>query len=256
MSAKSRLADGRSTYIVSSRWRRRWPWRPRWRRLRPWRIGDHAALRKMPSLHLSEGSRRKQLVPRERDGRDGAGRGQVSGRGEHPTSPPAVVPTPIGVKLSGTGTQSAPAAIAFRPAVVIFTRREQIGGTLRCNAMPAYSPPYRQTPEGARLPVPAAPTLTRDGFCSVCGATPVSLCEDEVQVCRGCLAVLWNLDRRPAATPKQPKPRAPSAEEPTSSLRPALRPEPEARRASISENSEVAPLPSPDGGLERQPELP
>ena len=49
----------------SRRWWR-WPWRPRWWRLRPWRIGgDHAALLpKMPSLHLSESSRRKQLGPR------------------------------------------------------------------------------------------------------------------------------------------------------------------------------------------------
>ena len=58
------------------------------------------------------------------------------GQGFRPNLPdslrslPAVVPTPTGVKLSGMGTQSASAAIAFRPAMVIFTRREHIGGTL------------------------------------------------------------------------------------------------------------------------------
>ena len=83
--------------------------------------------------------------------------------------------------------------------------------------------PYRQTPEWVHLPVPAAPTLTRDGFCSVCRATPVSICEDQVQICRSCLAVLWHLERRPAATPKhRPPARAPDvgAEAPASSSEP------------------------------------
>ena len=84
--------------------------------------------------------------------------------------------------------------------------------------MPANSP-YRQTPEWFHLPVPAAPTLTRDGFCSVCRTAPMAICGDEVRICRNCLAVLWHMDRRPAATPKHrppaeplPKPRAPDAE--------------------------------------------
>jgi len=89
--------------------------------------------------------------------------------------------------------------------------------------MPAYSP-YRQTPEWPHPPVPAAPTLTHDGRCSACHGVPTSICQGEVQVCRGCLAVLWHL-RRPAATPKHrppaeppsagrgaPKPRVPDAE--------------------------------------------
>jgi len=87
-----------------------------------------------------------------------------------------------------------------------------------CHDMPANSP-YRQTPEWFHLPVPAAPTLTRDGFCSVCRTAPMAICGDEVRICRNCLAVLWHLDRRPAATPKHrppaeplPKPRAPDAE--------------------------------------------
>jgi hypothetical protein len=89
--------------------------------------------------------------------------------------------------------------------------------------MPANSP-YRRTPELPHLPVPAAPTLTRDGFCSVCRATPMAICKGEVQVCRGCLAVLWHLERRPAATPKhRPPARAPDAqgaEAPASSSEP------------------------------------
>jgi len=90
--------------------------------------------------------------------------------------------------------------------------REHTSRTLRCYAMPAYSPPYRQTPELPRLPVPAAPTLTHDGRCSACHGVPTSICQGEVQVCRGCLAVLWHL-RRPAATPKhRPPARAPDAQ--------------------------------------------
>jgi hypothetical protein len=90
--------------------------------------------------------------------------------------------------------------------------------------MPANSS-YRKTQEWAHLPVPAAPTLTRDGFCSACKAATMAICKGEVQVCRNCLAVLWHLERRPAATPKHrppaeppsdgrgvPKPRAPDAE--------------------------------------------
>jgi hypothetical protein len=78
---------------------------------------------------------------------------------------------------------------------------------------------HRQMPEWFHLPVPAAPTLTRDGFCSACKAATMAICKGEVQVCRNCLAVLWHMDRRPAATPKHrppaeplPKPRAPDAE--------------------------------------------
>jgi hypothetical protein len=89
--------------------------------------------------------------------------------------------------------------------------------------MPAYSP-HRQTSEWARLPVPAAPTLTRDGFCSVCRTAAMAICKGEVQVCRNCLAVLWHLERRPAATPKhRPPARAPDAqgaEAPASSSEP------------------------------------
>ena len=47
----------------------------------------------------------------------------------------------------------------------------------------------------------------------------MAICGDEVRICRNCLAVLWHLERRPAATPKHrppaeplPKPRAPDAE--------------------------------------------
>jgi hypothetical protein len=62
--------------------------------------------------------------------------------------------------------------------------------------------------------------LTQDGRCSACHGVPVSICKDEVQVCRGCLAVLWYL-RRPAAAPKpSPKPHTPSAEAPASSSEP------------------------------------
>ena len=82
--------------------------------------------------------------------------------------------------------------------------------------MPANSP---HRPEWTHLQAPAAPTLTREGRCSACHGVPTSICQGEVQVCRGCLAVLWHLDRRPAATPKHrppaeplPKPRAPDAE--------------------------------------------
>src|SRR6516165_11860714 len=54
----------------------------------------------------------------------------------------------------------------------------------------------------------AAPTLTHDGRCSACHGVPTSICQGEVQVCRGCLAVLWHL-RRPAATPKHRPPAEP-----------------------------------------------
>jgi hypothetical protein len=30
----------------------------------------------------------------------------------------------------------------------------------------------------------------------------MSICGDEAQICRSCLAVLWHLERRAAATPK------------------------------------------------------
>src|SRR6516225_1377095 len=73
--------------------------------------------------------------------------------------------------------------------------------------MPAYLPPDHQTPKWARLPAPAAPTLTHEGFCSVCRTVPMMICEDEVQVCRSCLAVLGHL-RRPAGarrTPAEPR---------------------------------------------------
>jgi len=51
--------------------------------------------------------------------------------------------------------------------------QEHIGRTLRCHDMPANSP-YRQTPEWTHLPVPAAPTLTQEGLCSVCSG--IDLC--------------------------------------------------------------------------------
>jgi hypothetical protein len=96
--------------------------------------------------------------------------------------------------------------------------QEHIARTLRCHAMPT-NQPYRRTPELPHLPVPAAPTLTQDGRCSACHGVPTSICQGEVQVCRGCLAVLWHL-RRPAAPKPSPKPRAPSVEAPTSSSEP------------------------------------
>ena len=68
--------------------------------------------------------------------------------------------------------------------------------------MPANSP-HHQISKWSHLPPPAAQTLTQDGFCSACGAAPVSICGDEVQVCGSCLAVLWHL-RRPAATKQRP----------------------------------------------------
>ena len=71
--------------------------------------------------------------------------------------------------------------------------------------MPANSP---HRPEWTHLQAPAAPTLTREGRCSACHGVPTSICQGEVQVCRGCLAVLWHL-RRPAATPKHRPPAEP-----------------------------------------------
>ena len=71
--------------------------------------------------------------------------------------------------------------------------------------MPANSP---HRPEWTHLQAPAAPTLTREGRCSACHGVPTSICQGEVQVCRGCLAVLWHLDRRPAVarrTPAEPR---------------------------------------------------
>ena len=86
---------------------------------------------------------------------------------------------------------------------------------------------HRQMPEWFHLPVPAAPTLTRDGFCSACRTAPMAICGDEVHICRNCLAVLWHMDRRPAATPKhRPPARAPDAqgaEAPANSSEPAAR---------------------------------
>jgi len=78
--------------------------------------------------------------------------------------------------------------------------------------MPANSP---HRPEWTHLQAPAAPTLTREGRCSACHGVPTSICQGEVQVCRGCLAVLWHL-RPPAEPPSAgrgaPKPRVPDAE--------------------------------------------
>jgi len=86
------------------------------------------------------------------------------------------------------------------------TTQEHIGRARRWHAMPALSPHRR--PEGMHLPVPAAPTLTRDGVCSACGAAPVSICKGEVQVCRGCLAVLGHLAAPKPAARKEKRPDA------------------------------------------------
>jgi hypothetical protein len=80
---------------------------------------------------------------------------------------------------------------------------EHDSSLLRFHSMPT---PYRQTPEWTHLPAPAAPVLTGDGLCSECRAPPMSICGDEVQICRSCLAVLWHLKPRAAATPKRVPP--------------------------------------------------
>ena len=104
------------------------------------------------------------------------------------------------------GTRSRAVSFARLPRFAPHERdtaaREHIGGLLRCRDMPASSP-HRRTPEWPHPPVPAAPTLTHDGRCSACHGVPTSICQGEVQVCRGCLAVLWHL-RRPAATKQRP----------------------------------------------------
>jgi hypothetical protein len=83
--------------------------------------------------------------------------------------------------------------------------QEPAGDVLRFHGMPSA---HHQTLEWNRLSAPAAPVLTREGFCSVCRAPPMSICGDEVHICRSCLAVLWHLERRATAKPVTHKPLA------------------------------------------------
>ena len=110
--------------------------------------------------------------------------------------------------------------------------------------------------------------LTREGLCSVCKTAPVSICEDEVQVCGSCLAVLWHLRRpatpkyRPPAEPRGPEPlsAAPDAQivaeapasSPESPPEPALRDEkgrfvrPDIVRVDATSEPPVSTAPGPD----------